>query len=261
MNGAAVYRQLDVVLYLLEHRSEGFSSDAMTNPGDIEVQCLFSDSDTVLSKKILNPVSTAQRKMVQSVFKIRPSFVQGCLRCLAEIAVRTNNVEMLDWVNQFGLELRSTAPIRYAVRYNYMSLLKWFHRNGFMMNEPDLLELAVRHKSLGAARWLWTRGYEITSLKFAEIAGDTMFVPLLRWVLDYGPPLNIPLALKFAMNYNYMEVMLWLSECDRLPIVLWALKTSDKPRQKEKEDVQKLLLWILTMTSFNDESTRHILGV
>ncbi|OWY91612.1 hypothetical protein PHMEG_00039730 [Phytophthora megakarya] len=168
MDSAAQHDHLDVVLYLLENRSEGFSHEALKRTKDMKVLC-------------------AQGNLLQSMFKARPSFVRRCLSCLAEIALRTSNIEILDWVNQFGLELRSAVPVRAAVCRGHVTLLQWFCRNGFEVSDPDLLKLAVENGHLDTARWLSKRGYEINSLDLVEMArrnDDIGCVDRVQVVLD-----------------------------------------------------------------------------
>ncbi|POM66555.1 Hypothetical protein PHPALM_17568 [Phytophthora palmivora] len=248
MDNAARYGHLDVVLYLLEHRSEGFSSDAMTSAQDIEVHCLFSADDNIQMNSRLKHTDRAQLVMLQSVFKTRPSFVQGCLRCLAEIACE-GLIEILDWVNQFGLELRSPTPISDAIARGDVKLLQWFYQNEFEVCEPDFLVLAIDKGHLDTARCLLNHGYEVNSLELAEMAGRNRNTPMLRWLVEHGPPLNLQVATTLAKGYRHVEIMSWVSESVRVQVVLEAL-------QKEELEV---LWWILTRTQFSDESSQQII--
>ncbi|OWY93730.1 hypothetical protein PHMEG_00036768, partial [Phytophthora megakarya] len=230
MDSAAQHDHLDVVLYLLENRSEGFSHVALKRTKDMKVLC-------------------AQGNLLQSMFKARSSFVRRCLSCLAETALRTSNTKILDWVNQFGLELHSTVPIRDAVCRGHVTLLQWFCRNGFEVSDPDLLKLAVDNGHLDTVRWLSKRGYEINSLILVEMAGIKRNIPLLRWLIEYGPPLNFRVATKLIFKPHIMEILWWVSEADRVQVFLDALKYGDRP----------VLWWILTRTRFEHEDSRQII--
>ncbi|OWZ00278.1 hypothetical protein PHMEG_00028570, partial [Phytophthora megakarya] len=133
-------------------------------------------------------------------------------------------------------------------------LLQWFHRNELMVNEPDLLKLAVRYESVDAASWLWMHGYEINWLKFTEIAKENMAIPMLRWLLDHGPPPSLTFAFELAVSCDCVEVMRWLPEQHRAEIVIWALH-QDEPLIN---DARKMIWWILTRTLFDESSRRNI---
>ncbi|KAG2918327.1 hypothetical protein PC114_g6882 [Phytophthora cactorum] len=248
MDDAAINGHLDVVLYLLEHRNEGFSRFAMASARNIEVQCLFATSDTSPRPR-RSHVSNDQLIMLQAVYKRRPAFVKGCLRSLANIALREGNIEILDWLNQLGLhvELHTTIPIRQAVGRGDVKLLQWFYWNEFELHDPDLLHLAVQKEQLDAARWLSKHGFKITSLSLIEEAGRKEMVPMLRWLVEHGPPLDFGTAMKLTVEYFHNEIAWWVSESDRVQIVLEAL-------QKEKQDV---LGWILTRTRFENVSSQQ----
>jgi ankyrin repeat protein len=113
---------LEVVFYLLEHCTEGFSNLAMETPQNMEVLCLFDDA------KSGSAFSTAdsdveQLERLRVVFRQRPAFFRGYMRCLAEVAIGTSNVKVLDCVNQFEIELLSTTPARKAVARGDWKLL------------------------------------------------------------------------------------------------------------------------------------------
>ncbi|ETM34471.1 hypothetical protein L914_18434 [Phytophthora nicotianae] len=248
MDVAARNGHLDVVLYLLEHKGEDFPSYATTSVQNIEVQCLFATSDTLLQKHQRSHVSDDQLITLQSAYERRPAFVKGCLSRLAGFAVRVGNIELLDWLNQLGLELHTTVPIRNAVSQGNVKLLEWFHWNQFELNDPDLLQLAVQEKQLDAARWLSKHGFKITSLSLLEEAGRKRAVPMMRWLVEHGPPLNFETAMKLTMEYRQVEIALWVSETDRVQIVIEALQ--DKSIQNE-------VAWILTRTRFEDPSSKR----
>ncbi|KAE8906656.1 hypothetical protein PF005_g29552 [Phytophthora fragariae] len=111
--------------------------------------------------------------MLQTRFEQRPAFVQYCLRRLADFACTRGNIEILEWVNQFGIELQSTEPIRKAVSRGDVKMLQWFSENGFEITDPNLLEVAVEYNQLEVARWLSEHGYAVNSLEMAKIAGKT----------------------------------------------------------------------------------------
>ncbi|KAG2787062.1 hypothetical protein Pcac1_g3817 [Phytophthora cactorum] len=241
---AATQGHLAIVKWL----NEGFSRFAMASARNIEVQCLFATSDTSPRPR-RSHVSNDQLIMLQAVYKRRPAFVKGCLRSLANIALREGNIEILDWLNQLGLhvELHTTIPIRQAVGRGDVKLLQWFYWNEFELHDPDLLHLAVQKEQLDAARWLSKHGFKITSLSLIEEAGRKEMVPMLRWLVEHGPPLDFGTAMKLTVEYFHNEIAWWVSESDRVQIVLEAL-------QKEKQDV---LGWILTRTRFENVSSQQ----
>ncbi|KAG3162560.1 hypothetical protein PI126_g5938 [Phytophthora idaei] len=165
------------------------------------------------------------------------------------LTTRTGNIEILDWLNQLGLhvELHTTIPIRQAVGRGDVKLLQWFYWNEFELHDPDLLHLAVQKEQLDAARWLSKHGFKITSLSLIEEAGRKEMVPMLRWLVEHGPPLNFGTAMKLTVEYFHNEIAWWVSESDRVQIVLEAL-------QKEKQDV---LGWVLTCTRFENVSSQQ----
>ncbi|KAF1795508.1 Ankyrin repeat-containing domain [Phytophthora cactorum] len=230
LDSAASNSHLSVVLFLLEHRNEGFSSNAMVAAQNIEVQCSFSTSGGILSETCRGQVSS-------------------CLRCLAEIALREGNIEILDWLNQLGLELRTTIPIRDAVTRGDVKLLQWFYWNRFEIldSDLDLLELAGQNGQLDAARWLSKHGLNITSLNLIEEAARNRKVPLLRWLAEHGPPLNFRTAKYLTMEYRHVDISWWVSESDRALLALEALQKGNR----------KLLWWILTRTRFEDASSQQ----
>ncbi|OWY99972.1 LOW QUALITY PROTEIN: hypothetical protein PHMEG_00028937 [Phytophthora megakarya] len=245
MDYAAKHNHLDIVLYLLENRSEGFSSSLMTIPGEIEVQCLF-DSDANCN---VTHVHRAQVELLKSIFESRPSFVQGCLRCLAKIAFEEGLIEILDWVKQFGLELRSKAPIRAAASRGDVKLLQRFYENGFEVCELELLDLVITRNDLDTGHWFLRHGYSNPPIDLAELAPLKKDVPLLRWMVEHGPPLSLPVATKLIVEFRHVELSWWVSESDRVQIVLVALQQEDR----------ELVWWILTHTKFECENSRRII--
>ncbi|KAF1793967.1 Ankyrin repeat-containing domain [Phytophthora cactorum] len=264
LESAAEHGHLEVVQWILTTRTGMRTSGAMdravanghlviaqfamASARNIEVQCLFATSDTSPRPR-RSHVSNDQLIMLQAVYKRRPAFVKGCLRSLANIALREGNIEILDWLNQLGLhvELHTTIPIRQAVGRGDVKLLQWFYWNEFELHDPDLLHLAVQKEQLDAARWLSKHGFKITSLSLIEEAGRKEMVPMLRWLVEHGPPLNFGTAMKLTVEYFHNEIAWWVSESDRVQIVLEAL-------QKEKQDV---LGWILTRTRFENVSSQQ----
>jgi len=239
MDAAARRGHLDVVLWLLEQRTEGFSGPAMETPQNVEIHCSFNNVNSDVD----------QLRSLKVIFKQRPNFFRGCLRCLAEIAVIRGNIAILDWVNQFDIELLSTTRIRQAVSRGDWKLLEWFHENGFQVLEPDLLELAVEKGQLDTTRWLCNHGYEIDALRLVEIAGKNENVPLMRWLVEHGPPLCLSVAAKLAMEYCHVEITWRLDETDRVQLVLAALREEDR----------ELLWWLLTRTHFGSECGRGLI--
>lgn len=67
---AAAEGHLDIILYLIEHRTEGFPSNVKDSARDIHVKCHFGGRRS-------NPASDEQLKMLQTVFRPRSRFVQG----------------------------------------------------------------------------------------------------------------------------------------------------------------------------------------
>ncbi|EGZ13844.1 hypothetical protein PHYSODRAFT_303235 [Phytophthora sojae] len=190
--------------------------------------------------------------MLQTVFELRPYFLHDCLRCLAKIACSVGNTAILDWVSQFGIELRSTQPIREAVSRGDVKLLQWFFENEFEVTNPKLLELAVQGSQLEVVRWLSTHGYTVNSLALTRIAGEEMYsrytdTPVLRWVVENGPPLDLPTATALVLEYRHIEIAWWASEDIRKHLVLKALETDDR----------RVVWWNLARTHFQDEGTQQ----
>ncbi|ETP42789.1 hypothetical protein F442_10317, partial [Phytophthora nicotianae P10297] len=244
---AARNGHLNVMLYLLEHRSEGFPSNVMTAAHNFEVQCLFSSSRPLSLKTDRSHRVHEPMIVLQSAYNKRPAFVKDCLRCLAQIATCEGNIEILDWLNQLGLELRTTIPIRDAVARGNVQLLQWFYSNQFELQDPDLLELAVQKGQLDAARWLSKRGFKITSLNLIEEAGRNDNVSLLRWLVEHGPPLDFDAALVLTGKYHHEEIVPMVSESVRVLLVCEALQSSNRN-----------LVWhILVGTRIEDENSRE----
>ncbi|KAG3051659.1 hypothetical protein PI125_g26257, partial [Phytophthora idaei] len=206
MEGAARNGHLDVVLYLMEHRTEGFPSYNVIAAQTFEVYCLFSTTNKMQPKNRWDEVKTDLLNRAQSIYEKRPAFVKGCLKCLAETAASKGNIKILDWLNQLGLELRTTIPIRDAVSRGDVKLLQWFYWNRFELCDSDLLELAVAKGQLNATRWLLQHGFKITSLKLAEEAGRKMNVTVLRFLVEHGPPLDFRTAGKLIMESRHIEI-------------------------------------------------------
>ncbi|EGZ13841.1 hypothetical protein PHYSODRAFT_303233 [Phytophthora sojae] len=216
----------------------------MDEARSIQVMCHFSPD--VLGKRRSNPTTSDQLTMLQTVFEQRPDFVRGCLGCLAWTAFSRGNIAVLDWVNQFGIELRSTVPIRDAVSRGGVKVLRWFSENGFEISDPDLLELAVKSGQLEAVRWLSEHGYGVNSLALANIAGKIRNVPILRWLVEHGPPLDLATATLLIWQYRQVEIAWWVSEDVRKHVVFEALQKNDR----------RVLRWILARTTFQDESAQ-----
>ncbi|KAF4128950.1 Ankyrin repeats domain-containing protein [Phytophthora infestans] len=239
MDGAACNGHLDVVLYLMEHRGEGFPSSSGATPPNIVVQCSLRNSRQ-------DQTSDASIVILQSIYKKRPTFVEDCLSCLAETAVRKGNIEILDWLNLLGVELRTSIPIRDTVSRGNVKMLQWFYANNFQMCDVDLLELAVQKGQLNTARWLSDHGFKITSILLEE-AGKNGDVAMLRWLVEHGPPLTLRSALKLTLQYRHLEIAQWVSESARVQLVLEALQ----------KDARKLIWWILTRTRFEDTNSQR----
>ncbi|EGZ13853.1 hypothetical protein PHYSODRAFT_303245 [Phytophthora sojae] len=185
--------------------------------------------------------------MLQTVFRPRSRFVQGFLRCLAWIACSEGNIAILDWVHQFGVELRSTAPIGSAVGRGDVKLLQWFYENGFEVTGPGLLEPAAENGRLDAVRWLTEHGVAVHLLEVAKIAAKHKNVPVMRWLVEQGPSLDLPTATLLVVEYRYIEVAWWVAEKDRGDLVLKALQNNDR----------NVVWWILMHTQFQEENTRR----
>ncbi|KAG3213232.1 hypothetical protein PC129_g15825, partial [Phytophthora cactorum] len=177
-------------------------------------------------------------------------FHQGCLRCLAEIALREGNIEILDWLNQLGLELRTTIPIRDAVTRGDVKLLQWFYWNRFEIldSDLDLLELAGQNGQLDAARWLSKHGLNITSLNLIEEAARNRKVPLLRWLAEHGPPLNFRTAKYLTMEYRHVDISWWVSESDRALLALEALQKGNRKSFGFGNHLTKMQIFVKTLT-------------
>ncbi|OWY98651.1 hypothetical protein PHMEG_00030533 [Phytophthora megakarya] len=244
---AASFGRLDVVLYFLENGSEGIPSTWVQSSRNFEVQCMF-DPD---SNPHLNRVNRAQLNRLQSLFETRPSDIRGDLACLAQIAVDKSLIAILDWVKQFGLKKRSSAPICQAVADGNLELLNWFDRNGYKVCYPDLLkyllELAIKRNNLDTAHWLLKHGYTINPLALDELSSLERKVPLLRWIVEHGPPLSLSVARELVISFDYGEIAAWVSESHRVEIVLEAIQRNKKA----------LLWWILERTRFECETSRR----
>ncbi|GMF30695.1 unnamed protein product [Phytophthora lilii] len=241
MGSAADNGHLDVMLYLLENRSEGFYGNAMETPQNIEILCLFRNMDSDDSRSG-SQSNQQQLQRLKVVFEERPDFCRGCLRSLAEIACEKGNFKILDWLTPFGLELRSTIPIRNAVRGGDLALVRWFYRNGYKVDEPDLLELAL---DVDVARWLYEHGHQITSHELVETAARRQNGPLMRWLIEHGPPLDIATATTLMTEYPYFEVTWKLAEKDRVCMVLELLRNNN-------DNNLDSIWWILRYTEIKD---------
>ncbi|GMF36270.1 unnamed protein product [Phytophthora lilii] len=241
MDSAAYNGHLDVVLYLLKNRSEGFSGNAMETPQDIEMLCLFRNIDSEISQS--NSQSNQQLQRLKVVFEERPDFFRGCLRSLAEIACERGNLKILDWLYPFGLELCSTIPTRNAVRRRDLALVRWFYRNGYEVNEPVLLELAL---DVDVARWLYEHGFQIVSHELAELAANCRNIPLMRWLIERGPPLDLATGTTLVIKYSYFEITWMLAEEDRVCMVLELLRNNNN---------RELIWWVLRQTEIKDQDS------
>ncbi|KAF1781337.1 hypothetical protein GQ600_16276 [Phytophthora cactorum] len=137
-----------------------------------------------------------------------------------------------------------TIPIRQAVGRGDVN---GFTGTNSSCTTPICSTWRVQKEQLDAARWLSKHGFKITSLSLIEEAGRKEMVPMLRWLVEHGPPLNFGTAMKLTVEYFHNEIAWWVSESDRVQIVLEAL-------QKEKQDV---LGWILTRTRFENVSSQQ----
>ncbi|OWZ14288.1 hypothetical protein PHMEG_00012259 [Phytophthora megakarya] len=240
---AASFGHLDVVLYFLENRSEGFPSAWVQHSRAFEVQCMFDPDSNPHS----NRVNRVQLNRLQSLFETRPSHIRGCLACLAQIAADNKLIAILDWVKQFGLKLRSSAPIHRAVYFGNWELLKWFDRNGYKVCDPDLLELAIIYNKLDTAHWLLKHGYAINPIDLDELWSLKRKMPLLRWIVEHGPPLSLSVARELIISFDHGEIAAWVSESHRVEIVLEAIQMNKKA----------LLWWIFERTRFECETSHR----
>ncbi|KAE9277217.1 hypothetical protein PR003_g28849 [Phytophthora rubi] len=245
MDNAATSGHLDIFLYLLEHRTEGISAYTPYNAGFIEVMCHFTSNVRRIGQS--NRATCDQLKMLQTVFEQRPAFLRRCLQRLAVIACKTGNVSLLDWVNQFGLELKSTEPIRDAVSRGYVKMLQFFFDHGFEITDPDLLEVAVKGGQLEIVRLLSEHGYAINSLELLKIRGKCMSVPMTRWLVEHGSLLDLSTATTLVVEYRHIEIAWWVAETDQCHLVLDALENNDR----------EVLWWVLTHTQFQDKSAQR----
>ncbi|KAE9020789.1 hypothetical protein PR001_g13508 [Phytophthora rubi] len=245
VNRAASKGHLDILLFLLEHRTERFPSRAMRDVQEIQVLCHFN-SDIQASRRP-NRATSYQLKMLQTLFEQRPAFVRYCLRRLARGACSRGNIALLDWVNQFGIELKSTEPIRDAVRRGDVKMLQWFFDNGFEITDPDLLEVAVEDDRLEVVRWLSEHGYPVNSLELVKIAGKYMNVPTMRWLVEYGPPLDLSTATILVLENHRIEIAWWVGEKDWGQLVIEALLRNDRD----------VVWWILVHAQFQVESAQR----
>ncbi|OWZ22986.1 hypothetical protein PHMEG_0002195 [Phytophthora megakarya] len=72
---------------------------------------------------------------------------------------------------------------------------------------------------------------------------------MLRWLVEHGPPVGLPVAMKLVMEFGYVEIASWLSEDIRVQIVLEALQT----------DKRELLCWVLMRTQFDCEESFRLI--
>ncbi|KAE8965651.1 hypothetical protein PR001_g28662 [Phytophthora rubi] len=246
MDEAADKGHLDVILWLLTHRTEGFSSSSMETPLNVEVLYSF-DHESTTTESTNDPTQRSQLTELHSVFKLCPAFVEGCLRCVAEAAFDQGHIHILDWLRQFGMKLLSTAPIRRAASRGDLDVVKWSHRNYFEFCKRDLLQLAVRNGRMDVARWLSEHGYEINTPQMVVAAAETKNLTLVRWLIENGRTLDLSTATVLARNDNYVEAMWWVPEPERVQLVLEAMRNENR----------KLLWWLLMRTRF-EEKISHI---
>lgn len=104
----ATYKgHLEVARWLFMHRSEGFSSSAMGAPQNVEVMCSLENEFSTRNDAI--------ECNLREFRSMNPAFVEGCLRCMAEVAFHRGHVSILEWIGQFDIKLLSTVPIHRAV--------------------------------------------------------------------------------------------------------------------------------------------------
>lgn len=247
MKHAATSGRLDIFLYLLPNRGVS-SNEEILHTQNFQVLCRFDPNTR--GKRCSNPATSDQVKMLQTVFKHRHHFLKCCLSCLAGISCSRGNTEILDWVNQFGIELRSTEPVRDAVQRDDVKLLQWFSDNGFEMKDLKLLALAVGSSNLDTLRWLSKHGHAVDSLDLVRRAGwkynTYQSIPVLRWLVEHGPPLDAPTATYLVLESRHVEIVPWVAEKYRKDLVLMALRND-----------QRVLWWILARTKFQDEDIQR----
>ncbi|GMF20913.1 unnamed protein product [Phytophthora lilii] len=209
MDMAANRGHLGMVLYLLQNRSKDFSCrEGNGYPANLEFLWGFRKIDCN-NYRSGSQSSQQELQRLKRVFEERPDFFRGCLRSLAEMACERGNLEILDWLIQFGLELRSTIPIRNAVRRGDLALVRWFDRHdvwGVRVDNPGLLQQAAKYGYLDFARRLWEHGFQIISHEVVEIAAKRRDVPSMRWLIEHGPPLDLVTVTTLAIKYGYIEV-------------------------------------------------------
>lgn len=242
MNFAATAGHLDIFLFLLEHRTDGFSDYELRKAQDIVVKCHFGPD--VLENRCSNRATSDQLKVLQTVYEQRPDFVRDCLRCLARIACEEGNLAILDWVGRFGLELRSTESICVAIRNHHAEVLQWFLKNGLGVTDPELLEFALQSRCLEAADCLLEHGYDLSSVKLIDNCWN---VPTLRWMVEHGSPLDLEAAHEIVFRNRHIEIAGWVAEEDRGRLVLEALYKDDR----------EVLWWILVRTTFQGDSVQR----
>jgi hypothetical protein len=64
--------------------------------------------------------------------------------------------------------------------------------------------VAVEQGQLDVARWLSNHGDEIDSLRLVELTGINGNGPLMRWLVQHGPPLSLAVATTLAMTCRHV---------------------------------------------------------
>ncbi|OWZ19095.1 hypothetical protein PHMEG_0006706 [Phytophthora megakarya] len=125
-------------------------------------------------------VIRAQLSMLKSSFMIRPELVRICSGRLARVAIREDLIEILEWVKQFGFELRSTALIIDTVLRNDVTLLQWFYQNRYKVWEPEFHTFPIKHSQLDAVHWFLNHGCTIKPLNLSDLQSNDENVMISR---------------------------------------------------------------------------------
>jgi hypothetical protein len=113
---------------------------------------------------------TATSRRDASIFKWLHSV--GCIRltpCMARIAVRSGNIELIQYLQLHGIEPdHSAAAMRTAIRFSNLALCKHLHTTGFKWT-PECTNYALESwASVGILDWALTLGVKLTAQQQRE---------------------------------------------------------------------------------------------
>ncbi|KAE8967345.1 hypothetical protein PR001_g28030 [Phytophthora rubi] len=268
MNGAAKNGYLAVVKWLHDNRHEGCTTDAMVDAasnGHLDVVCWLHDHRTqsFTAETIKRAAANGHLEVVRWLYKeLGNQFSLVDLMNSAAVAAIGGHlkvVQVLATKSQFSDPKYLTPLMANAFKYGRVAIVEWLLGLGYQVRAkdtiwvqesrswgtakpetmqiiykgsevsvPDVRRFIVRRRDIRMARWLWCHGCNLHTFKDLHRAVGCNNIVLTRWLIENGVRFDRDATWTNFWYDDYLEVVEWVPESDRVWVVREALATNEE---------------------------------